>query len=596
MDGPLGPGADPKFLKVRMEARPSRRTLAVAGGAAGAGGKGPGGGGQKKKKKKLKCPRCGENEFGDVRELGKHAIKCKAGDGKNGKQKPGLPILASNNRMVQLMQIKKKQLQHDVTVKEKDAQALADREMELLIKMEQARSKRDEQEAAVKAQQQELTQAQEKEAAEKRALTQQLEARAEAIMGDSSDSDSEEDEEAVQRRKVLAAKLLGQGAAASTASAEKEPKVEPAAKAASEDHEDDGEKGGGGDGEEEMDWLSSPEEGYTACHLASYYNDVQSLGKIIELGGDLVALDPDGRNAAHICALYGHDECLERLLVALGELAPPTPGDSDDDQGEKEKRLTALAESLRHLADGLTPLAMAAGVGNFAAVAMLADADPGSLSCCDGNGDAPLHHAVFYGFADCATMLLQLGADPDGPPNALGKTPAAVCSSADVMETLVEFGADYYGIDATSGRSVLFSACANNYVDVVRYLLSLGDIDECLQYADHRGDTPLHAAACNGHAEGVAILLEAGVDPSVENFAGLTAATLAHCLEHAACLESFANAGVHAQALPDDDEDAWKEFEDKATGCVYYHHPKIGSTWNKPASLRSSSAVSLSPQ
>ncbi len=54
------------------------------------------------------------------------------------------------------------------------------------------------------------------------------------------------------------------------------------------------------------------------------------------------------------------------------------------------------------------------------------------------------------------------------------------------------------------------------------------------QIGDRRGDTPLHAAACNGHVEIVMLLLDTAADANTTNRKGHTAA---HLSKNATCLE-----------------------------------------------------------
>ena len=61
--------------------------------------------------------------------------------------------------------------------------------------------------------------------------------------------------------------------------------------------------------------------------------------------------------------------------------------------------------------------------------------------------------------------------------------------------------------------------------------LALAELPDC------RGDTPLHAAACNGHVEIVATLLQYAVNPSKRNLIGFTPAALARMNGHLECLQ-----------------------------------------------------------
>ncbi len=62
---------------------------------------------------------------------------------------------------------------------------------------------------------------------------------------------------------------------------------------------------------------------------------------------------------------------------------------------------------------------------------------------------------------------------------------------------------------------------------------------------DARGDTPLHAAACNGAVECLLLLLQYGIDPRLINTAGLTAADLAGANDHKKCKEMLLEYYLH---------------------------------------------------
>ena len=58
---------------------------------------------------------------------------------------------------------------------------------------------------------------------------------------------------------------------------------------------------------------------------------------------------------------------------------------------------------------------------------------------------------------------------------------------------------------------------------------------ESFQETDRRGDTPLHAAACNGSAECCRMLLDLAVEPGVRNKKGLRPIDLAIKRRHQDC-------------------------------------------------------------
>jgi len=46
-------------------------------------------------------------------------------------------------------------------------------------------------------------------------------------------------------------------------------------------------------------------------------------------------------------------------------------------------------------------------------------------------------------------------------------------------------------------------------------------VEDKMMHKDRRGDTPLHAAACNGAVECLLLLLQHGIDPRTQNLTGM---------------------------------------------------------------------------
>ena len=94
--------------------------------------------------------------------------------------------------------------------------------------------------------------------------------------------------------------------------------------------------------------------------------------------------------------------------------------------------------------------------------------------------------------------------------------------------------------------SSLFFACAMNRADCAEFLIDALDHDEASLYdQDARGDTPLHAAACNGAVDCVLLLLQYGVDPRTTNKKELKAIDLALRNKQTECREILAEYHLH---------------------------------------------------
>ena len=142
----------------------------------------------------------------------------------------------------------------------------------------------------------------------------------------------------------------------------------------------------------------------------------------------------------------------------------------------------------------------AAAVGRAERLSKVVHHDRSLASARSSDGFTPLHLAAFLGTAECASILLAVGADP-----------ASVSSGAMTVQPL-------------------HSAAAAGNVDIARLLLDAGAPVDATQSG---GFTPLHEAAHSGNEPLVALLLDHGADPALANDAGKTAADLAADAGHA---------------------------------------------------------------
>ncbi|CAM9091039.1 unnamed protein product [Phaeothamnion confervicola] len=238
----------------------------------------------------------------------------------------------------------------------------------------------------------------------------------------------------------------------------------------------------------------------------------------------------------HFAAASGHVDCLRGLAASR-------PG------------LPAMIDAARR-----TPLFYACANGQ-AACATLLLAAPGGVAAAgtaDANRDTALHAAASSGSASCVYLLLSRGGGANGSGgssggtnggnsgetsggvsvaacNAMGMTPAHLAKSREVLEVLLEHGADLNHGDAEQ-RTPLFIACASNRVEAAEFLCELLDSEDGdLGKPDRRGDTPMHAAACNGCTACLLLLLQYGTEPDARNRRGMRPIDLAARRGHSAC-------------------------------------------------------------
>jgi ankyrin repeat protein len=193
----------------------------------------------------------------------------------------------------------------------------------------------------------------------------------------------------------------------------------------------------------------------------------------------------------------------------------------------------------------------AAAAGDVDRLRALITGDRSVLDCGDDEGFTPLHRAVEAGQAECATLLLKLGAQPDAiQAGGGGRRPDAWYHPA--------------------GQRPIDLALKRNDFDMVRELLAggaeltidvaaaMGDADEVFRILDSDPDAlralgdeagrPMGEAARRGHIDVVRGLLGRGVDPNLREGRD---APQGRALWHAAQLGDSELAGVLLEAGAD---------------------------------------------
>eukprot|EP00037_Helgoeca_nana_P018092 m.172629 g.172629 ORF g.172629 m.172629 type:complete len:858 (+) comp24291_c0_seq2:37-2610(+) len=127
-----------------------------------------------------------------------------------------------------------------------------------------------------------------------------------------------------------------------------------------------------------------------------------------------------------------------------------------------------------------------------------------------GAATAPIYEAALRGHTDVVQVLIDAGADVEKAKSTTGSTPLLVAAQKghiDVVRMLLGANASVDLADGT-GITPLWMASRCGYADVVQVLLdSNGAVDAVRPSA---GDSPLCMASQQGHAEVVRVLLRAG--------------------------------------------------------------------------------------
>ncbi|KAL1131176.1 hypothetical protein AAG570_012412 [Ranatra chinensis] len=157
-----------------------------------------------------------------------------------------------------------------------------------------------------------------------------------------------------------------------------------------------------------------------------------------------------------------------------------------------------------------------------------------TINTCDDRGLTVLHIAGMYGRPRVVDYLLGLGSNPNKT-DYRGSTPLHFAASRGHQNALLLLAHAGSIIDKTDneGNTPLHYSTSNGHEACVKAVLYFAEhmgLKFDINRANNHGDTPLHNAARWGYENIVAILLEYGADPYIENKRKFTPLDFAHNL------------------------------------------------------------------
>jgi ankyrin repeat protein len=305
--------------------------------------------------------------------------------------------------------------------------------------------------------------------------------------------------------------------------------------------------------------------GATAVWYAAHHGNLEILRMLLRLRANPNVKDVHDKTPLIAAAESGHLLCVERLLECTR-----TTIDHQDKFGLTalqyacKKNLTHVAQALieggaytrgRSPLDQTTLLMTASHHGNVGLATLLLQSD--RLLPCVNALDGGHRTALYYGcrHPGIVALLLSQGAEPDCMDQS-GKSPlmrAAETGCVKVLQLLLDCQVNLDAID-TEGYTAFTYACVfgrleaallllqagasplvadiddqtplmlaahHNHAEIVELLLTC-QLDVGINYRDFKGTTALAKACMRGQPDLVALLLEHGASPLVEDKGGVT--------------------------------------------------------------------------
>ena len=248
-------------------------------------------------------------------------------------------------------------------------------------------------------------------------------------------------------------------------------------------------------------------DGNTALHRALYHRNSQSIGMLIEAGADLLAKNKSGNTPFSMCLNNSGSSYALNKMIEKGVLKAYK--DASDDP---HAMLDLLSRAVDNTSDS-----------HFIVRHILAEVE--NINALVDKGRAPLHSAVSHNQEHLVNSLLERPEANINLRDRRGRTPfyiALANGHQELAAKLIEKGADVTATDEKNTAALTMAAKMGAQPLVRQIMNKLKD-----KKADADYDAAMLAAAENGHARLVDVLIAYGAKKDAVNDKGETALILA---------------------------------------------------------------------
>lgn len=277
-------------------------------------------------------------------------------------------------------------------------------------------------------------------------------------------------------------------------------------------------------------------KGVDGLHICAWFGLTSIVAKLLQDGHDVdVQEETYGQTPLIYACRAGHVDVVVQLLdhgasVTKSSLRGRTPMFEAIDQDHEEvvnhllmaKGLDINAVQPTH--SNRTALMLAADLEHFNIVTSLLNHPSIHINQQDLFGRTALFYATVKDSCIIVKDLLRHPEiDVNRVDNLVGRSPLIVAAArnyCEIVDLLLEGGADPMLKDRQSGGTAMYRAIENGCISVIKTMLKYDNVN--LQCLDEDGRSLLHAASGSGQLEIVRLLKEKDLDPNAQNKQGLT--------------------------------------------------------------------------